>query len=326
MKYKNFNSFIADELEDYLIYRKTLGFKDKNLRYRLYNLDRYLYKTGVIYENMTASFFLKYRKELSGNLRTANGFLSAARGLFDYMVRKESITGNPFQDIPSFKENAYIPFIFSPEETEKLLQSVSKQICHDEKYFFNDMMVYTVILLIARCGLRISEPLKLKLNNYHKDEGTIYIEKTKFNKDRLIPVPNNTINELNNYLVLRKTLFRNDDNLFLFPGIGSEGLSNIRIYPVFNQNLIDTGLKQKKRIIDTMTFGAPTPHSLRHSFAVNILKKIKERGGSPQHALPVLSAYMGHSKYRYTAVYLKVIDSKHHHHLVDFSLSKQKDL
>ncbi|MCP4553046.1 MAG: tyrosine-type recombinase/integrase [Bacteroidetes bacterium] len=323
---KSYNSFLSDELEQYLTFRKALGFKNKSLRSSLRNLDRYLHKTGATYESLTFSFFLGFRKDLKGDPRTANGRLSAARGFFDYMVRKEAITENPLQDIPPYKENAYIPFIFSPKETDQLLQAIQNRIRHDEKQFFNDMMVYTIILLLSRCGLRISEPLKLRFNNYRQDEGTIYIEKTKFHKDRLIPIPKDTLKELNNYIAVRKIFFRNDDNSFLFPGRGCKGISNNRIYPVFQKAVIDIGLNQKRRVIDTMCFGAPTPHSLRHSFAVNTLKKIKERGDSPQQALPVLSAYMGHRKYRYTAVYLKVIDAEHRRHLVDFSLSKQKDL
>jgi integrase/recombinase XerD len=73
-----------------------------------------------------------------------------------------------------------------------------------------------------------------------------------------------------------------------------------------------------------VNFSQPTPHSLRHSFAVNTLIKIKEKGQSPQHALPVLAAYMGHSDYRYTSIYLRVADAKSRQNLVDFSLWQQR--
>ena len=53
-----------------------------------------------------------------------------------------------------------------------------------------------------------------------------------------------------------------------------------------------------------------TCHSLRHSFAVNTLKRIKLRGESPQQALPVLAAYLGHSEYKHTAKYLKLLDAE----------------
>jgi hypothetical protein len=53
---------------------------------------------------------------------------------------------------------------------------------------------------------------------------------------------------------------------------------------------------------------------------VNTLLKIRERGGNPQHALPILAAYMGHSEYKYTSVYLRVTDAISRKNLVDFSL------
>ncbi len=71
-----------------------------------------------------------------------------------------------------------------------------------------------------------------------------------------------------------------------------------------------------------MIFGSPTPHSLRHAFAINTLKRIRERGKSAQQALPVLAAYMGHRKYQYTAAYLKVEDPKHIEGLISFSKSQ----
>jgi integrase len=75
-----------------------------------------------------------------------------------------------------------------------------------------------------------------------------------------------------------------------------------------------------------MVFGHPTPHSLRHSFAVNTLKAAKERGQDPQKVLPVISAYMGHSKYRYTALYLKVLDAERRSGFVDFAISHLEDI
>jgi hypothetical protein len=59
---------------------------------------------------------------------------------------------------------------------------------------------------------------------------------------------------------------------------------------------------------------------LRHSFAVNMLKAIKARGQSPQHALPVLATYLGHATYFNTSVYLKVADASSRNLLYDFSL------
>ncbi len=320
----HFKSFLSIRMEEYISYRKTLGFKNTNLSSHLQCLDRYLLNTKTSENNLGPSFFLMFRKNLNGSPRTINGILSTARGFFNYMVRNEYYEENPLQDIPPYKENVFIPFIFSHEETDRMLYAIQKRIRKDKKNFLNDMMVYTAILLIARCGLRISEPLKLRLRHYRRSEGSIYIEKTKFYKDRLIPVPKKALNEMNNYIAVREAFFTND-NSFLFPGKGSKGITSNRIYPVFHQAVADIGINESRRIMDNMTFGGPTPHSFRHSFAVNTLKRIKDQGKSTQYALPVLSIYMGHSKYRYTAVYLKVLDAKQRQHLVNFSISKQND-
>jgi hypothetical protein len=52
--------------------------------------------------------------------------------------------------------------------------------------------------------------------------------------------------------------------------------------------------------------------------------KIKERGQSTQNALPVLAAYMGHSEYKYSSVYLRVADAQSRQNLVDFSLWQKR--
>lgn len=319
-----FKSFLSQHLEEYVNYRKALGFKKSSLKSHLKKFDQYLL-TAAPQKELNACFFLEFRKNISGSPRTVNSTMSAVRGFYNYMVRTECAAQNPLQDIPSYKENAFIPFIFSRKETNEMMHAVQIRIRRDKKYFLNDMMVYTAILLLARCGMRISEPLSLQLKHYRRHEGTIYIEKTKFYKDRLIPVPGEILDELNNYLAVRKTLFC-DDNPYFFPGKAGKHISANRIYPVFAQAVKDIGITESARIMDNMRFGAPTPHSLRHSFAVNTLKRIKDQGKPPQQALPVLSVYMGHSKYRYTAVYLKVTDAKHRQHLVDFTISRQEEL
>jgi hypothetical protein len=44
----------------------------------------------------------------------------------------------------------------------------------------------------------------------------------------------------------------------------------------------------------------------------------RSSGRSPQHALPVLAAYLGHCEYKHTTKYLKLLDASHRHNLVAF--------
>ena len=180
------------------------------------------------------------------------------------------------------------------------------------------------ILMIARCGMRISEPFKMKVHHYRKKEKTLYVEKTKFKKDRLIPVPFSAAVELENYLVVRKAMLEGQNNPFLFAGRINKIFSDDCIRRIFQKAVKNIGLNQPRQVIGNTNFSAPTVHSLRHSFAVNTLKAVQARGKSPQNALPVLATYMGHVEYKYTVKYLKMIDAEKRKQFFDFSV-KQRD-
>jgi integrase len=128
--------------------------------------------------------------------------------------------------------------------------------------------------------------------------------------------------EIENYLAVRRSLLADDRNPYLLAGKKDNPLNDGQLRWVFHKVVKQSGLYRPKQVLANMTFGTPTPHSLRHSFAINTLKRIKDRGKSPQHALPVLATYMGHRKYQYTGAYLKVRDAKHLAGLIDFAQSQ----
>jgi integrase len=251
--------------------------------------------------------------------RSVNRLLSSVRVFFNYLVRTGAYDHNPVKDISYLPENDILPYIFSPEQVNHLLAAVSNRIRKVSKCkYLKDLSGYMAIVLLARCGLRIGEPLRLKLNHYRFDEKTIYIEKTKFKKDRLIPLPQSVAIEIENYLAVRWCLLANVDNKYLLANSTPRGLNDNRVRSVFHQAVSDIGLEQPRQITGNLNISCPTPHSLRHSFAVNTLSGIKKRGGCPNNALPVLATYMGHSSYMYTIKYLKVIDAQQRLGLVNF--------
>jgi len=321
---KPFESFLAKEIEKYLFCRQSLGFGLHPTKSHLRVFDRYLSMRIPEPDQLTPLFFLELRADLKLEARTINHVLSTTRGLFRYLVRKGIYTTNPVQDIPRLPKNEIIPFIFSDEQVDLLLKTISASIRNHQKYFFKDLTVYTAILLLARCGMRISEALKMKVRYYRKKEKTLYIEKTKFKKDRLIPVPLPVAAELDNYLAVRKAMLGSRQNPFLFVGAKQNRLNDYKVRSVFRQAIEDLGLYQPRQVIGNTNFSAPTVHSLRHSFAVNTLKKVQHRGKSPQNALPVLATYMGHCEYKYTVTYLKMIDAEKRRQFLDFSIQQKE--
>lgn len=241
------------------------------------------------------------RANLQMESSSVNKVLSAARLFFNFLVRRGDVAENPLRDIPFLKEETVVPFIFSPDQTDQFLQAICKRVCRGENVSLIDLARYLAVLLLARCGLRISEPLRIMRQHYRRDDATLYIERTKFRKDRLIPVPNAVITEIENYLSLRERLWHNDQNPYLLAGTGNKPLSEYHVRLLFRRAVKDVGLEHKRKFIGNMIFNPPTPHSLHHSFAINTLLKIKEQRESLRHALPVFAAYLGHSEYKHTA-------------------------
>jgi site-specific recombinase XerD len=321
---KPFESFLAQQFDDYMAYRRHLGYDTKSLRWALKTVDRYLVAQNAGPGDLTPAFFLTLQSHLHTQNKSVNRLLSTTRMFFKYLLRKDHCQDNPLKDIPLLPENTFIPFVFSPPQIDQLLHAVCHRLRKSPKHFVKDLGIYLVILLLARCGMRICEPLRLKRDHFRADDNTLYIEKTKFKKDRLIPIPQAVAAEITNYLAVRRRLWGADTNPYLLALTPQKSFYDALIRRRFHQAVSDIGFKRPRQTIGNTNIGAPTPHSLRHSLATNTLRRIKDQGKSPQHALPVLAAYLGHSQYKHTVKYLKMRDAKHRHHLVNF-INTQKD-
>jgi integrase/recombinase XerD len=321
---KPFESFLAPKLNDFLTYRQSLGYSLDTIRYHLLLFDRYVMEKNARWRSFEAGFFLEMRSHSKLEKTSVNANIWAVRNFFQFLIRQGHMKENPLQDIPLLKKNTIVPFVFSPSQTDQLLAAICKRIRKTKYRFLRDLAFYNVILLLVRCGMRISEPLRLQRHHYRHDDRTLYIEKTKFCKDRLIPIPKEVVSAIENYLSVRRSILPHDDSPFLLVRTDQKPPTDEQIRLLFHKAMKDIGLDQPKRVIGNVNFLQPTPHSLRHSFAVYTLLKIKERGEDPQKALPVLAAYMGHSEYKYTSVYLRVTDAISRKKLVDFSLWQER--
>jgi len=321
---KRFKSFLAEQMEDFITYRFQLGYSNTSMIYGLRVLDRYVSEKQVTWTSFDPLFFIRFRADLDLEPRSINMIFRMIKIFFNYLLRKDLVLENSLQEITELQENHVIPFIFSPEETDLFLKAAVKSMRISQRFYVSDFSAYIVFLLMARCGLRTSETLNLLKTHYRPKERTIYIEKTKFRKDRLIPIPTAVAHEINNRLKVRRLFPDEDDSPFLLVKVKGKKLVRLFINRRFKQALADINLDHSRKIIGTTNFSQPSHHSLRHSFAVNTLKRIKQQEKSCQNALPVLAAYMGHSKYKYTTYYLKVLDAEHRRQLFDFARSKSE--
>jgi len=320
---KLFESFIAPEMEEYIQHRVSLGYNGRNQRSLLRPFDRYLKENEYNWDSIEPKLFLELRRKLKGESSTINGVLSGVRNFFQFLVLMGHYTHNPLRDLPAIPMGQYYPYIFSSEQIEELLLSIKARLPDNLQNDLERASVYLSIFLMAKCGLRISEPLRILVTHYCQNEGTIYIEKTKFQNDRLIPAPKSVLFEIEKFLRMRNSMNIKDKNPHLLVDQKQRPLSPNHIYTLFNHAVKDIGINETKRKIGNIKFGPPTPHCLRHSFAVNTLFRIKERGESIWDALPILSIYMGHRRICSTTRYLTVLNAEHRQDFFDFLSSNQ---
>ena len=107
--------------------------------------------------------------------------------------------------------------------------------------------------------MRIYEPLRLKRHHFRADDNTLYVEKTKFKKDRLIPIPRAVAVEITNYLAVRQSLWGADDNPYLLAASPKKPFYDYLIRPRFHQAVGDIGLSCPRQTIGTTNIGCTHP-------------------------------------------------------------------
>jgi integrase/recombinase XerD len=147
-----------------------------------------------------------------------------------------------------------------------------------------------LIIVLYRCGLRVSEALGLKSSDYNQAEGTLRVI-GKGQKLRVVGIDSQTALNLDLLMVKRKEIGINGTgNPSIFCGI-SKGNFGKPIQSVYVRNLLKRLAAQagiEKRV---------NPHSLRHTYAHELLNE--------NIGLQHIQKSLGHSAIATTSKYLE---------------------
>ena len=149
--------------------------------------------------------------------------------------------------------------------------------------------------LLASTGLRSGEALRLDRADVDLVNGVLHIRKTKFRKDRLVPVHPTTLTALRDYARHRDAVFPMPRDSAFFLSSRGNRLSPSGLYAAFDAACALAGLDGDKGL---------RPHDLRHRFAVTRLAVWHQEKADVQALLPLLATYLGHARYTDTAYYV----------------------
>jgi site-specific recombinase XerD len=100
-----FKSFLAPQLQQYVIYRHNLGYSMKASLSHLKTFDRYLLQKQAAQVLLQSSFFMGLQADLRIEPRSVNQIIASVRVFFNYLVRTGVYSQNPLKDIPYLPEN-----------------------------------------------------------------------------------------------------------------------------------------------------------------------------------------------------------------------------
>lgn len=202
---------------------------------------------------------------------TARLALSALK-FYYHTLRKRRFNYLSSLNMP--KRPKRLPVVLSKQEVSKLLSVVKNQ-----KHKL-------ILALMYSAGLRVSEVVKLKTEDFDFDNQIIWVRQGKGKKDRQSIISDKLIN------VLRQLVDRKEVGQYMFFGQKpNTHLSTRSVEKVFSKALKNANIKKRA-----------TCHSLRHSFATHLL----EDGTDIRY----IQRLLGHSQLSTTEIYTKVTSQK----------------
>ena len=235
--------------------------------------------------------YLKYLDEKKLNNRSISRMLSALRTFYKYLVLKKIIKNNPFREIRNPKVGKRLPNYLNNIEVEDLTNSYNL----DNP---TNIRNHLIIELLYSTGIRVSELVNIKLEDINMNDNTIRIM-GKGSKERIVLFGDYAKDIINKYLKeARETFVKKNVNDYLILNCFGNKLTTRSVEEIVKKASKDLKLKNKV-----------TPHTIRHTFATDMLnngadiKSVQELLG--HSSLSTTQIYTHLTNDRIKSVYLK---------------------
>ncbi|HOK51967.1 MAG: site-specific tyrosine recombinase XerD [Bacteroidales bacterium] len=238
-----------------------------------------LHKTPEEITHEDLQLFIDWLNSLNISTRTQARIISGIRTFYKFLLLDNKIDTNPTALIEMPHLERKLPTVLSVEEIDLLLSAIDLSQPTGRR---NKAMLET----LYSCGLRVSELIDLRISHLYFDKGFIRVI-GKGDKERLVPISNKAIKEIQHYLPdrnsIRSSIPREYEDI-LFVNQHGRKLTRVMVFTIIKDLAAKVGLK--KNI---------SPHTFRHSFATHLVE-----GGADLRAVQEM---LGHESILTTEIY-----------------------
>lgn len=250
----------------------------------LNHLQEFLQEKNLCYKNVTIEdlqHFCAVLIDLGISARSLARTLSGLRSFYRFLLLEREVEKDPTELLEGPKIARHIPDVLTVEEIDRMISCIdlSKQEAQRNR---------AILEVLYSCGLRVSELCQLKLSSLYLDEGFIRIE-GKGNKERLVPISEKAIKELNFWFSERVHIPikpGNEDYVFVSFRRGG-ALTRVMVFYIIKELAERAGIHK-----------SISPHTFRHSFATHLLE-----GGANLRAI---QSMLGHESIGTTEIYTHI--------------------
>lgn len=287
------SNHITRQIEEYIAYKRSLGYVIKIESQELRRFAKYT--RDIEYDgSLTAELAIRWasldnsftRKYMARRLETLHTFAV-------YISAFDSQAQIPQNGVFGKAHLRTSPYIYTDDEVLSLMHHAGSLYSPD------GIRAYTVasaIGLMFATGIRVSELTSLRIADVRIKEKHLFINNSKYKKDRIVPLHCTVIAKLSEYRAFIKSKIgvKNDDDYFFVTSYGRR----------FNTRAFEYAFQLIRPLVFCDAEKLPRLYDLRHTFACNTVKRWHEAEEDVNWKLYLLSAYMGHVKLADTYWYL----------------------
>jgi len=220
---------------------------------------------------------------------SVQGHVRAVKAFWSWLANEGYVEKNMLAGFPLPKVPQYVVKTLTIDHLKKLLAAIDRSTAIGARY-------YALLMLLLDTGLRVSEAVKIKMNDVDLKHGLITVL-GKGQKERVVPFSKLTRKELTRYIHNVRSHLDCKDSPYLFPAGSGEYVSISSVQQFIRRLAKEAGLNGVKC----------SPHIFRHTFATQAIAN-----GANVFAVKEI---MGHASLQTTLKYthLQISDLKNQH-------------